>query len=212
MLRELFVLHIFMTHRRSLLAVSFSLLLAACGADTTGLSPELQNQPHPSTSANAAVTVTEYADLQCPACRAAHTVIVQPLIQNYGTRIRYEFKHMPLSSIHRFAVEAAEAAECAGDQGKFWEFVDHTFENQDQLSREALKEWGEELVSDTALFERCVDSHVKRDAVIENYEEGRGLGVTGTPTFFVNGERVESDLAAISAAIDAEIGEAGQRL
>lgn len=201
-----------MMTRRTFLALACTLALAACGADTTGLSPDLSNQPHPSTSANAAVTVTEYADLQCPACRAAHTVIVKPLIDKYGTQIRYEFKHMPLSSIHRFAVEAAEAAECAADQGKFWEFVDIDFERQDMLSRAALKQWGAELELDTALFDRCVDSHVKRDAVIASYEEGRELGVTGTPTFFVNGERVESDLEAISAAIDEAVGTAGQRL
>ena len=211
-LTELFVLHLFMTFRRFLIASCSALLLAACGVDTTGLSADLHNQPHPQTSANAAVTVIEYADLQCPACKAAHTTIVKPLIEKYGTQIRYEFRHLPLSSIHRFAIDAAEAAECAADQGKFWEFVDIVYERQDTLSREALTEWGNELELDMDLFGRCRDSHIKRDAIIASYDEGRGKGVTGTPTFFVNGTRVESDLAAISKAIDDAIGTAGQRL
>lgn len=211
-LTELFVLHLFMTFRRFLLASSTVLFLAACGVDTTGLSPDLHNEPHPSTSANAAVTVMEYADFQCPACKAAHTVILKPLVEKYGTQIRYEFHHMPLSSIHRFAIDAAEAAECSADQGKFWEFADIVFERQDTLSREALTQWGRELELDMELFERCRDSHIKRDGVIASYDEGREKGVTGTPTFFVNGTRVESDIAAISAAIDEAVGTAGQRL
>jgi hypothetical protein len=108
---------------RKLLFLTSIFLLAAC-VDTTGLTSTIHTDVHPSTSQNALVTVTEYADLQCPACRSAHATLVQPLIAKYGTKIAYDYRHFPLTSIHRYAMEAAEASECAADQGKFWEFMD----------------------------------------------------------------------------------------
>lgn len=188
-----------------------TLALAAC-TDTTGLTPESTRSVHPQTSANAAVVVAEYADLQCPACRAANETVVPPLLAKYGMQIAYEFHHFPLSSIHRYAFEAAEAAECAADQGKFWEFVDLDYKNQQELSSEMLDQWGEDLKLDTALFNRCRDSHIKRDMIQEEYDQGRNLGVRGTPTFFVNGEQVEATVDGLSAAIDAALGSAGSRL
>lgn len=187
-----------------------SLSLAAC-VDTTGLSAESSRPVHPATSENALVTVSEYADLQCPACKAAHTLLVGPLVEQYGTQIRYEFHHFPLMSIHRYAMDAAQASECAADQGKFWEFVDIAFENQDSLTPQALDQWGDELDLDADLYERCRDSGIKRDLVQASYDEGRAMGVSGTPTFFVNGERVDSTMEALSAAIDAGLG-AGRNL
>lgn len=188
------------------------LLLAACGVDTTGLSADSSRGPHPQTSASATVTVTEYADLECPACAAAHERIVQPLIQQYGSRIRFEFKHFPLMTIHRFALSAAEGAECAADQGKFWEFEQLAFEKQASLSTAALPVWAEELGLDIPLFERCVASHIKRETILNDQNQGRQMGVQGTPTFFVNGERVESDLATLSSAIDAALQAPSQAL
>lgn len=191
--------HLFTMKRLLTLAV-FSLALAAC-VDTTGLTPDLTNSVHPSSNANAAVVVVEYADLQCPACKDAHVKIVQPLLQQYGSQIRYEYHHMPLASIHPYAVEAAEAAECAAEQGKFWEFIDHNFEHQEELSTSAITEWGKALGLDEDLFMRCRKSHIKRDAIQASYDAGRALGVSGTPTFFVNGTLVESSLDALGAAI-----------
>lgn len=188
-----------------------SLSLAAC-VDTTGLSAESSKPVHPATSENAVVTVVEYADLQCPACKAAHSLLVDPLVEKYGTQIRYEYRHFPLMSIHRYAMDAAQASECAADQGKFWEFVDMAFENQDSLGPQALDQWGQELGLDADLYGRCRRSGIKRDLVQASYDEGREMGVTGTPTFFVNGERVESTIEALSAAVDESLGSAGSRL
>lgn len=188
-----------------------TLALAAC-TDTTGLSPETSRTAHPQTSASAAVVLAEYADLQCPACRAAHETVVPPLLAKYGTQISYEFHHFPLSSIHRYALEAAEAAECAADQGKFWEFADLVFKNQQELSPESLDKWGAELKLDMDLFNRCRDSRIKREMIQSEYDQGRNLGVRGTPTFFVNGEQVEATVDGLSAAIDAALGSAASRL
>lgn len=109
--------------KRLSLATLFTsaLLLAAC-VDTTGISPTSSRPPRG--NANALVTVMEFADFQCPACMSAHATINKPLFEKYGSQVRFEFRHFPLRNIHRFALDLAEASECAADQGKFWEFVD----------------------------------------------------------------------------------------
>ncbi len=187
--------------RLSFFIASSALLFAACSVDTTGLSEESSRAPKGNPAAS--VVVTEYADLQCPACKAAQDSIVQPLLEEYGDRIAFEFKHFPLRSIHRFALEAAEAAECAADQGAFWEYHDVIYARQDMLSSAALRSWAGELGLDEELFDRCVSSGVKRKTILTDFEEGRNAGVQGTPTFFINGERVDSQLGVIREQIDA---------
>lgn len=199
--------------RKTLLPVlAVSLLLAACGVDTTGLSAESTRPIHPKSNPNAAVTVTEYADFECPACGAAYSLITKPVLDKYGSQIRYEHKHFPLTGIHRYALEAAQATECAADQGKFWEYAEVVFTKQEDLSSRALRDWAAELKFDTALFERCLSSKIKRDTVLADQEEGRKLGVSGTPSFFVNDQRVESDVEAIGKAVDAAIGAMAKHL
>ncbi len=191
------------------LLVSFS--LTACGIDTTGLSAETSRNPKGSAGS---VKVTEYADLQCPACKASHEQIIQPILAEYGDRIQFEFKHFPLRRIHPFALAAAEAAECAADQGKFWEFVDTAYTNQANLSTSVLIEWATSLQLDLALFNRCTQSHIKQELILADYSEGEKLGVSGTPSFFVEGVRVErNNLEFLKAAIDqALLKRAGQKL
>lgn len=186
-------------------------ILTAC-VDTTGLSAETSRTPHPSTDANASVTVTEFGDLQCPSCRGAQELIVKPLIAKYGKQISFEYAQFPLQAIHPYAMIAAEASECAADQGKFWEFIDLVFTNQTSLSPDALNEWATQLGLDMDPFGRCVKSHIKRPGIIAEYNAGKELGVSGTPTFLVNGKRVESTVAAISAAIDEAKSGIGSRL
>jgi protein-disulfide isomerase len=193
---------------RTLLLLAAPLALLAACVDTTGLTSTIHTDVHPSTSQNALVTVTEYADLQCPACRSAHGTLVQPLIEKYGTKIAYDFRHFPLSSIHRYAMEAAEASECAADQGKFWEFVDNDYENQTDLSSDTLRDWAKDLGLDEDLFGRCLDSHIKRKAIQASYDEGSAKGVQGTPTFFVNGQQTVATIQDLSAAIDAALEQA----
>ena len=192
--------------RPALLILSSSLLLAAC-TSTEGLSTSSSKPPRG--NPNASLMVEEFADLQYPSCRGAQDLVVKPLLEKYGNGIRYEFRHFPIRTIHAFAQEAAEAAECAADQGKFWEFVDDTYasaENQQMLSRKDLIARAEKVgVTDAGLFRRCVKSRIKRDLIQTDYEEGIKRGVNGTPTFFVNGERVPSNtIEAIGALIEAK--------
>lgn len=184
------------------------LFLGACGAGD--ISKESSRPPRG--NPDGLVTILEYSDLQCPACRSAHFGVSMPILEKYGTVVRYEFKHFPLRSLHRFAMDVAESSECAADQGKFWEFVDLAFEDQANLSYDALLDWAESLGLDVPLFERCWKSHKKRDTVLSDYDEGRALGVSGTPSFFVNGEKVPVGFDTLSAAIDKIVGVYGQRL
>lgn len=189
---------------KKLFLIGLLITLAGC-ISKEGLSAESTKPP--TGNPNSSIVVEEFADLQCPACRGAHTQIVQPLLQKYGQNIRYEFRHFPLLQIHAYAQEAAEASECAADQGKFWEFVNDTYENQELLSRDDLIERAEKIgVSDMDLFRRCVQSRIKRDAVQKEYDDGHERGVRGTPTFFVSGERVaRNTIEGISEMIDAKI-------
>ena len=178
--------------------------LTAC-VSKEGLSAESSKPP--AGNAASSLIVEEFADLQCPSCKAAHTTIVKPLLEKYGQSIRYEFRHFPIRTIHAFAQEAAEAAECAADQGKFWEFVDDNYANQEKLSRKDLLARAETVgVADADLFERCIKSRIKRDTVQAEYEDGIARGVSGTPTFFVAGERAPTNtLEALSALIEAKM-------
>lgn len=186
-------------------SLALSLLFVAC-VDTTGLSKESSRTPKG--NANATVTVMEFADIQCPACKAAHDRVTAPLIAQYGNQIRFDFKHFPLRSIHPYAMEAAMAAECAADQGKFWEFIDLAYANQSALKSSAIREWGAELTLDADLFDRCIRSSIKEDAVLADFKEGEGRGVQGTPSYFVAGVKVASDPTALGVAIDNALSQA----
>ena len=183
--------------------VVLALLLSLACSSAGGRVVISSRGPHPASNPAAAVLVLEYADLQCPSCRVAHSNIVAPLLARYGARIRYELRHFPLRSLHPLALEAAEAAECAADQGRFWEYTDLAFARQREMSREKLVTWAEAISLDAFRFEGCLASEQKRALVLAEFEEGRRKGVEGTPTFFVNGKKVESKLVAIQQAIDA---------
>ncbi len=198
--------------RLSLLIVTLSLGLAACGVDTTGLKPESSRGP--AGSPNAAVTVVEFADIQCPACRSAYLTLEKPLLEKYGQQIRFDFKHFPLQTLHPYALELAQASECAADQGKFWEFIDVAYTNQldlEKLAHAAPKTWAGQLGIDMDLFGRCLDSHIKKDTVLADYDEGIKADVQGTPTFFVNGRKTEATMEAISGAIEAGLQNGANR-
>ena len=202
-----------MNMKRHLLTLGLlvTVALAACTpVDTTGLSPDSKKTP--TGNPNAVVTVTEYGDFQCPACGAAYPQVVEPLLQKYGSQMRYEFKQFPLQSLHQYALLAAQASECAADEGKFWQFVDIDYKNQPELSKDTLYKWADQLGLNKDRFDRCLRSRIKKKAVLADYDEGVKLGVQGTPTFFVNGQKVESSLDAIGTAIEAGNKGAAQKL
>lgn len=155
---------------------------------------------------DANVKIVEFSDFQCPACKATSNY-PQRLLNEYGNSISIEFKHFPLS-FHNYAQKAAEAAECANDQGKFWEMADIMFANQQNLAVSDLKRYAKELELDTLLFSNCLDSGAKKDIVDKHLREGYSLNIPGTPTFIINGNMAQSiQYDAIKNMIDSELND-----
>ena len=145
--------------------------------------------------ASAPVTLLEYADFQCPFCaRAFHEL--ERLRRGLGERIRFVFRHFPLSQMHPYATQAAEAAEAAGAQGKFWEMHDALFTHQDALGREALRAQARSLRIDVDRFTRELDEHRYLPKVQRDFRDGVRSGVNGTPTMFINGARWDGQYTA----------------
>jgi protein-disulfide isomerase len=140
----------------------------------------------------AKVTIVEYSDFQCSYCARAETQAVVQIIKDYVDtgKARFIFRQFPLTSLHQYAVKAAEAAECAGDQGKFWEMHDKLFANQQALDLESLKKYAADLGLDTTKFNTCLTGGTKQAIVQAQFNEGSAFGVSGTPTFFVNGKQI----------------------
>ncbi len=151
-------------------------------------------EPHIKGNPDASVALVEYSDFQCPACGQFYPYIKE-IVEEHGERLRFEYKHFPLITIHKNAVPAAIAAEAAGQQGKFFEMHDKLFENQSQWSNSAnaqvfFIQYAEELGLDVALFKKHLGSSLIADAVNQGFNEARGLGLSGTPTLFLNGEQM----------------------
>jgi protein-disulfide isomerase len=135
--------------------------------------------------ADAAVTLVEFSDFQCPFCARVGPTIKQ-IEKEYGDRVRIVFKHLPLS-MHTKAPAAHAAAEAAALQGRFWEMHDRIFENQREMSEEKYLEWAGELGLDVERFKRDMASSEVKARVERDRLEASSLGVSGTPAFFLNG-------------------------
>lgn len=163
---------------------------------------------------DAAVKLVEYSDFQCPAC-AQFQPFINEIVAEYGDRLSFEYRHFPLSQIHRLAEPAARAAEAAGQQGKFFEFHDKLFENQGNWSNSTnpaqfFITYATELGLDIDAFTKAQRSSILRDHVRSHFNEARAAGFTGTPSFLLNGEKMEFRTfdefrAQIVAAIDPTI-------
>ncbi len=150
---------------------------------------------------DAAVTLVEYGDIQCPACKSAHPLIKQILLE-YEGKIHYQFYHFPLTSIHSFAQKAGEAVECANDQGRFFDYLDAAYISSPDLSSPVLKRIAADLGLDTESFSACLDSSAKKSFVQADYRTGVQQGVAATPTFFVNGDKVSNWPETLRPRID----------
>ena len=155
--------------------------------------------------AQAPVTLAEYGDFECPYCGQAY-VVVKDLEQELGALLRVVFRNFPLTTVHPHALEAAEAAESAGAQGRFWEMHDVLFEHQDALELTDLMEYASDLGLDMTRFVRDMTEHAYVDRIREDVLSGARSGVNGTPTFFITGMRhVGSyDFDSLLAAIQDE--------
>jgi protein-disulfide isomerase len=150
------------------------------------------------------VTLVEYGDYQCPHCGTVHPV-VQELLARRPSTVRFVFRHFPMANVHPYAEVAAEGAEANGTRRKFWGMHDRLFEHQDWLDLTCLQLATRQLGLDADRVMREVNEHVHLDRVNRDMVGGLRSGVTGTPTFFVNGVRHQGSctLAELLAAVDA---------
>jgi len=145
----------------------------------------------------APVTIVEFSDFQCPACRTAAATL-DGVLEKYKGEVKFIYRHFPLTSIHKNAMAASIASEAAGEQGKFWEYSKALFDEQDAWEKlgnpqdlfiNLAKEVG---VADLDKFKNEIGKQVRRDLILADMGLGNQLGVDATPTFFVNGEKVST--------------------
>ncbi len=160
---------------------------------------------------DAPVTIVEFSDFQCPFCKKAYTM-VEDLVKQYPDKVRLVYRDYPLQ-FHPQAFPAAEAAHCAGDQGKYWEYAGNLMTVEGSLQEDDLKKRAGDLGLDVAAFSTCIQGDKHEPAIKASFEEGSGLGVTGTPTFFINGRMVVGarPVEELKAMIDEEIGRANRK-
>jgi protein-disulfide isomerase len=136
--------------------------------------------------AHARITVVEYGDYECPNCKQAAPV-VKLLLSEFGDRVRFAYRHFPLEEVHPHALNAAEAAEAAGAQGKFWPMHDLLFEHQHALKAHHLREYAQRLELDMPRFTAEMKDTVYLQRIREHQQSGVASGVRATPTFFLDG-------------------------
>jgi protein-disulfide isomerase len=157
-------------------------------------------------SEKARVTIVKFEDFQCPFCKQAQPTFNE-LLSRYNGQVRLVHKDLPLESLHPQARHAAEAARCAFEQGKFWEYHDKLYANSPKGSADDLKSYAKEVGLHVDSFDRCFASGKYKAVVQQDLNEGAQLGLTGTPTIFINGREISGNqpLKAFEAIIDEEI-------
>ncbi|HET9981930.1 MAG TPA: thioredoxin domain-containing protein [Longimicrobiales bacterium] len=158
----------------------------------------------------AAVTILEYGDFECPYCAAARPVL-EGLVEEEPDTIRLVYRHFPIATIHPHATLAAEAAEAAGAQGRFWDMHDTLFTHQRALEYEDLRAYAAMIGLDVARFDREIMAHLYLPEVKADFRHGITDGVNGTPTLFINGHRYDGprERSAILAAVSELVARRG---
>src|SRR5581483_7136205 len=173
--------------------------------------PELlvRADSHRTGSASAPVTVVEFGDFQCPSCGAAYPLLKQ-MLTDYNGQVSLVFRNFPLTQIHPNALIGAEAAEAAGAQGKYWEMHDMLFQNQNEWADsttplDSFVKYAQSLHLDIDAFKQAMSSHAGDALIQRDQNDGNALGVTGTPTLFLNGHEMDGvpDYASLKAELDA---------
>jgi len=155
---------------------------------------------------DAQVRIVEFADYQCPYCKKVEPELKQLVQQTYAGKTSLTFADFPLP-MHQHAEKAAEAARCAGDQGKYWEYHDQLFNNQNSLEVSDLKAAAETLKLNQEKFGHCLDSGGQAPAIAKTLEQGKKLGLTGTPSFLINGHFISgaTDIDTLRDLINQEL-------
>ena len=178
-------------------------LLETTGKETAGeyeaprlAVPVTPERDHIEGAVKAALTLVEYGDYQCPYCGAAYPE-VKKVQKKLGSELRFVFRNFPLTNIHEYAMNAAETAEAASAQGKFWPMHDFLYEHQPTLSNTSVAlGYARTLGLDGQKFEREIAQHLYQKRIKDDFMGGLRSGVNGTPTFYVNGIRHDEDAVA----------------
>lgn len=167
------------------------------------LAVPVQPTDHAVGALDAKITVIEYGDFECPSCAGAEPAVRQ-LLKTHGAELRFVWRHFPLEDAHPHALVAAEAAEAAGAQGKFWPMHDLLLANSTHLARHQLDGYAARIDLDLARFKADLDDEVYRQRVREHQDGGRRSHLRATPTFFVDGvvQDVSGGLRELFTAID----------
>lgn len=155
----------------------------------------------------AVVTIIEFGDFRCSFCRRFQDETVAPLLERYEGQVRFVWRDYPILGQGSF--EASIAGECADDQGQFWQFHDLLFADQANFTREGFIAKATQLDLDVAQFTTCYDNQQHRDEILADYQAGESLGVTGTPTFFINGRPLigAQPISAFINVVEAELAD-----
>ena len=174
--------------------------------ESARLTQPVSAHDHAEGPADAPLTLVEYGDYQCPYCGAAHPV-VKRLQKRLGKKLRFVFRNFPLTQAHPYARIAAEAAEAAALQDKFWEMHDLLFEQQTLLKPEIIPLWAKKVGLNSEQFGNDIKQGVIAKRIKEDRQSGIRSGVNGTPTFFINGTRYDGphDYASLLAALESEL-------
>jgi protein-disulfide isomerase len=169
--------------------------------------PVSEDRDHIQGPADAPATLVEYGDYECPYCGAAYPIVKQ-VQERMGDRLRFVFRNFPITTSHPHAEQAAEAAEAADAQGRFWEMHDYLYEHQRHLETADLVSYAEALDLDVERFANELAENVHAARVREDFMSGVRSGVNGTPTFYINGVRHDGsyELEALTAAIEEAAG------
>lgn len=159
---------------------------------TSTLTPPVGDRDHTQGPTNAPVTLLEFGDYECPYCGTAEPV-VKDVQQAMGDHLRFAFRNFPLPQ-HPYAEIAAEAAEAAGAQGKFWQMHDLLYQHQNALAPRDLVQYAQQLGLDVQEFEQDLQQHKGVGKLRQDIRSGEESGVQGTPTFFINGEMYQGEL------------------
>jgi protein-disulfide isomerase len=194
------------TSKLGLIAGAFAATLFA-GSSRVSADDRLVRDGEPMLGpANAPVTVVLFCDFQCPYCADAQPV-VNRLLSTYPSDMRLVYRHFPVERVHADAGRAAEASVCALEQGRFWDMYRSMLANQSQLDLSGLIRQAGDIGMDSQAFARCLESGQHRAEWRRDQTDGMSLGVSGTPTFFVNGTFIEgADFQKLDTAIRSILG------
>lgn len=170
------------------------------------LAAPLQPTDHILGPEHARVTLIEYGDFECPTCKVA-APSVKILLEQFPNQIRFAFRHFPQEEAHAHALLAAESAECAAAQGKFWPMHDVLFRNQAHLKAKDLQRYARELGLDMARYTAEIDDHIYLQRVREHIEGARRSHIRATPTFFVDGvvQDISFGMLALHTAVESAV-------